>query len=135
MQRILLFLVASSLTFACRHVDALAPDGGSTDADTDSDSDSDSDTDTDTDPFDDYDCETPYSSICEAAVCTTQDQFQSTAELCTEGDDFACQVLEECYPPYWVCIDEACEETQNPDPETVLDCLEDLQDCMIGLVP
>ncbi len=133
MRRILLFLAASSLPFACWHVGAPVADSGAADADTDGDTDADSDA--DTDPFDDYDCETPYSSICEAAVCSLRDQYDLAVEECAAGNELKCQLVEECFFDYFACVDAACAATQNPDPGTITGCMENLQDCIIGLAP
>jgi hypothetical protein len=135
MRKILLFFVVSSLPSACRNVEPLRTDGGAADADTDGDTDGDSDADTDTDPFDDYDCEAPYSSICEGAVCGVQDQYGSAVEECAAGDELKCQLVEECFSEYFACVEAACAATQNPDPGTILDCTEGLTDCATNLAP
>jgi len=113
---------------ACSHVGSLESDGGI-------DSDADTDGDTDTDPTDDYDCEDPTSSPCAQIVCAALDQYEELVAECADGDEFACLVIEVCFQPFWLCVDEQCAGGPTPeDPEELIHCATALTLCTGGLI-
>jgi hypothetical protein len=131
---LLLIGLAAALASACWHVGASSTDAGSMDSDGDTDTESDSAVDTDTDPFNDYDCDDIDDSMsCEMIICAAQDQYKSALENCAEGEEYWCQIAEECLLPYGICIDEACTVPTNPDLDDLSACVDTLIDCEMNI--
>ena len=114
-------LIAVIASNGCHHVGT--NDAGMPDADSDTDGDS------DTDPFSDYDCD-EVQEPCDIAMCNTEPLYENAVESCLEGSEINCALIEECLLPYYICVELACTNPDNPDMEALMSCMTDLTDCM-----
>ena len=129
MKPMLLSIFSTALVAACWDASGVGGDGGAVGGDED----------TDTDPTDDYSCDGSPQTPCETAVCNTVNQYDSALEECAAGNEPHCQMVSECWGPYWACVDDTCDPTEpaadTEQAEALLGCMDVLTDCLSGLAP